>query len=76
MTQITGQKPLVTPQPQGDRRTSSFREKMAIGCKVTLRGPRMYEFLDRLISLALPRVRDFRGLSPTPSTATATTTWA
>ena len=37
---------------------------MAIGCKVTLRGPRMYEFLDRLISLALPRVRDFRGLNP------------
>ena len=37
---------------------------MAIGCKVTLRGARMYEFLDRLISLALPRVRDFRGLNP------------
>jgi large subunit ribosomal protein L5 len=41
-----------------------LREDMAIGCKVTLRGGRMYEFLDRLISLALPRVRDFRGLNP------------
>ena len=41
-----------------------LREGMPIGCKVTLRGARMYEFLDRLISLALPRVRDFRGLSP------------
>ena len=41
-----------------------LREEQAIGCKVTLRGKRMYEFLDRLISLALPRVRDFRGLDP------------
>jgi large subunit ribosomal protein L5 len=63
MTQITGQKPLVT---QSRKAVSGFklRENLAIGCKVTLRGARMYEFLDRLISLALPRVRDFRGLDP------------
>jgi large subunit ribosomal protein L5 len=63
ITQITGQKPLVTRSRQA---ISGFRlrEGMEIGCKVTLRGTRMYEFLDRLISLALPRVRDFRGLSP------------
>lgn len=64
MTQITGQKPVVTLA-----RTSvagfRLREGMAIGCKVTLRRQRMYEFLDRLISLALPRVRDFRGTSRT-----------
>lgn len=63
MTQIAGQKPVVTRA-----RTSiagfKLREGMAIGCMVTLRGSRMYEFLDRLISLALPRVRDFRGLNP------------
>jgi len=63
ITQITGQKPLVT---RSRLAISGFRlrEGMEIGCKVTLRGTRMYEFLDRLISLALPRVRDFRGLSP------------
>lgn len=60
---ITGQKPLVT---KAKKAVSAFRlrEGMEIGAKVTLRGRRMYEFLDRLISLALPRVRDFRGLSP------------
>jgi large subunit ribosomal protein L5 len=41
-----------------------LRENLPIGCKVTLRGPRMYEFLDRLISVAMPRIRDFRGVSP------------
>jgi large subunit ribosomal protein L5 len=63
LTQITGQKPLVTKSRQA---ISGFRlrEGMDIGCKVTLRGIRMFEFLDRLISLALPRVRDFRGLNP------------
>ena len=63
LTQITGQKPLVTKSRiavAGFR----LREDMAIGAKVTIRGNRMYEFLDRLISLALPRVRDFRGLNP------------
>ena len=72
MKLITGQKPVVT---KARKSIAGFklREGMAIGCKVTLRGKRMYEFLDRLISLALPRVRDFRGLNPTPSTATATT---
>jgi len=63
LAQIAGQKPLVT---KSRRAIANFRlrEGMPIGCKVTLRGLRMYEFLDRLISLALPRVRDFRGLSP------------
>lgn len=64
MSQITGQKPIVTVARKA---ISAFklREGMAIGCKVTLRGRRMYEFMDRLISLALPRVRDFRGISRT-----------
>jgi len=59
---IAGQKPVVTRAKQS---VSNFklREGMPIGCKVTLRGERMYEFLDRLITIALPRVRDFRGLS-------------
>jgi large subunit ribosomal protein L5 len=59
---ITGQKPIVTKARQA---ISAFRlrEGMPIGCKVTLRGRKMYEFMDRLISLALPRVRDFRGIS-------------
>ena len=63
LAQITGQKPLVT---KSRKAIANFRlrEDMPIGCKVTMRGPRMYEFLDRLISLALPRVRDFRGLNP------------
>src|SRR4051812_5602368 len=63
LTQITGQKPLVT---KARKAIAGFklREGLQIGCKVTLRGARMYEFLDRLISLALPRVRDFRGLDP------------
>jgi large subunit ribosomal protein L5 len=62
LTTITGQKPLVT---KAKKAISAFRlrEGMEIGAKVTLRGRRMYEFLDRLISLALPRVRDFRGLN-------------
>jgi len=62
LTQITGQKPLVT---RSRKSIANFRlrEGMEIGCKVTLRGLRMWEFLDRLISLALPRVRDFRGLN-------------
>ncbi len=59
---ISGQKPVIT---RAKRSLASFklRTGMAIGCKVTLRGDRMYEFFDRLISLAIPRVRDFRGLS-------------
>jgi large subunit ribosomal protein L5 len=60
---LTGQKPLIT---KAKKAISGFRlrEGIEIGCMVTLRGKRMYEFLDRLISLALPRVRDFRGLNP------------
>ena len=63
LAQISGQKPLVTKSRVAIA-NFRLREGLAIGCKVTLRGPRMYEFLDRLISLALPRVRDFRGLNP------------
>lgn len=60
---ITGQKPIVT---KAKKSVAAFklREGMDNGCKVTLRGPKMYEFLDRLFNLALPRVRDFRGISP------------
>lgn len=61
MTVITGQKPLVT-KSKGAVAGFKLRENLPIGCKVTLRGFRMYEFLDRLINLVLPRVRDFRGL--------------
>ena len=64
MAQVTGQKPIATLSKVA---VSGFklRENLPIGCKVTLRGRRMYEFLDRLVSVALPRVRDFRGLSST-----------
>ena len=63
LTAITGQKPSVR---RATKSIAQFklREGMAIGAKVTLRGDRMWEFLDRLLSLALPRIRDFRGLSP------------
>ena len=64
MTEITGQKPLIC---RARKSVAAFKVRAGypIGCKVTLRGARMYEFLDRLISLVLPRVRDFRGLKPT-----------
>ncbi|MDE3205474.1 MAG: 50S ribosomal protein L5 [Acidobacteriota bacterium] len=63
LTAISGQKPMVT---RAKKSIAGFklREGNAIGCKVTLRGDRMWEFLDRLISLAIPRIRDFRGLPP------------
>ena len=60
---ITGQK-VVTTKARKSVANFKLREGMPIGCKVTLRGERMYEFLDRLINLALPRVRDFRGVNP------------
>ena len=62
LTQITGQKPVVT---KAKKSIANFklREGMPIGCKVTLRGERMYQFLDKLVSVALPRVRDFRGIN-------------
>jgi large subunit ribosomal protein L5 len=63
MAVISGQKPLVTKSRVAIA-NFKLRENLPIGVKVTLRGMRMYEFLDRLISLALPRVRDFRGLNP------------
>jgi large subunit ribosomal protein L5 len=61
LTQITGQKPVVT---KAHKSIANFklREGVAIGCAVTLRGERMYEFFDRLVNVALPRVRDFRGI--------------
>ena len=60
---IAGQKPVIT---KAKKSVANFkiREGMAIGCKVTLRGEKMYEFVDRLVNLALPRVRDFRGVNP------------
>ena len=63
LTLITGQKPVVT---KAKKSIAGFklREGMPVGVKVTLRGDRMYEFVDRLVSVALPRVRDFRGVSP------------
>ena len=63
LAQITGQKPLVC---KARKSVANFklREGMPIGCKVTLRGERMYEFLDRFFNVALPRVRDFRGINP------------
>ena len=63
MTQIAGQKPIVT---RARKSVANFkvREGWPVGCKVTLRRERMYEFLDRLITIAIPRIRDFRGLNP------------
>jgi large subunit ribosomal protein L5 len=63
MEKIAGQKPVLT-RAKNSVAGFKIRKGYPIGCKVTLRGKRMYEFLDRLISIALPRVRDFRGLSP------------
>lgn len=64
LTLITGQKPVVT---HAKKSIAAFklREGMAIGCKVTLRGERMYDFFDKLVTIALPRVRDFQGVSKT-----------
>jgi len=63
MTAITGQKPVVT---KARKSVANFklREGMGIGCRVTLRGTQMWEFLDRLVNIALPRIRDFKGISP------------
>ncbi len=60
---ITGQKPVMTTAKKSIA-NFKIREGMKIGCKVTLRGDKMYEFLDRLVNLSLPRVRDFRGVNP------------
>ena len=62
LTAIAGQKPVIT-KARKSIAAFKLRENMAIGCAVTLRGERMYEFLDRLVNVALPRVRDFRGVS-------------
>ena len=63
MAAIAGQRPVIT---KASRSVASFklRKGMSVGCRVTLRGSRMYEFFDRLVNVALPRIRDFRGLSP------------
>jgi len=63
LTQIAGQKPVITRARQSIA-AFKLRKGMPIGCMVTLRGDRMYEFLDKLLNVALPRVRDFRGVSP------------
>ena len=62
MAKIAGQKPLVTKSRKSIA-TFKIRDNYPIGCKVTLRGTRMYEFLDRLVTVAIPRIRDFRGIS-------------
>ena len=62
LAKITGQKPAVTKAKKSVA-TFKVRDGQAIGCKVTLRGARMYEFLDRLVNIAIPRIRDFRGIS-------------
>jgi len=62
MMAVTGQKPIATKSKKSIAQFK-IRDNMAIGCKVTLRGERMYEFLDRLVTIALPRVKDFRGLN-------------
>jgi large subunit ribosomal protein L5 len=62
LTKITGQKPAITKAKKSVA-TFKVRDGQAIGCKVTLRGARMYEFLDRLVNIAIPRIRDFRGIS-------------
>jgi large subunit ribosomal protein L5 len=61
LAKISGQKPLITKSKKAIA-AFKLRENLPIGCKVTLRGVRMYEFLDRLVSIAIPRIRDFRGL--------------
>ena len=63
MEKITGQK-VVATKAKNSVANFKIREGMAIGCKTTLRGEKMYEFMDRLVNLALPRVRDFRGVNP------------
>jgi len=62
LTKISGQKPIIT-KARKSIATFKVREGYPIGCKVTLRGKRMYDFIDRLISIAIPRIRDFRGIS-------------
>jgi large subunit ribosomal protein L5 len=63
LTKISGQKPVVT-LARTSIATFKIRKGYPVGCMVTLRGTRMYEFLDRLVSIAIPRIRDFRGISP------------
>ena len=73
LEQITGQKAVLT-KAKNSIANFKIREGMNIGCKVTLRGEKMYEFLDRLVNLALPRVRDFRGINPNPRSSSIRST--
>ena len=75
LTQISGQKPIIT---KAKKSIANFklREGMEIGCKVTLRGEKMYQFLDKLVNIALPRVRDFRGVSKNAFDVVVTIPWA
>ena len=75
LTMIAGQRAVIT-HARKSVANYKVRDGMPIGCKVTLRGDRMYEFLDRLVTIALPRVKDFRGSTPRASTAAATSPWA
>lgn len=75
LSNITGQKAMITNSKK-DISNFKLRKHMPIGARVTLRGVKMYEFLDRLISVALPRVRDFKGINENPSTGAATIPWA
>ena len=63
LTQIVGQKPVITPAQKNPLLDLNYVLVLAIGCKATLRGERMYEFYDKLVTIAIPRLRDFRGLS-------------
>ena len=74
ITAITGQKAVATVARKSVA-NFKLREGMHVGVKVTLRHDRMWDFLNRLLNVALPRVRDFRGIARTPSTAAATTAW-
>jgi len=75
MTKIAGQKPVVTKAKKSIA-TFKVRKDYPVGCMVTLRGKRMYEFLDRLVTVAIPRIRDFGAYPAGPSTGAATTAWA
>lgn len=74
LTQLAGQKPVIT-KAKTSIANFKLREGMEIGCKVTLRGNKMYEFLDKLMNVALPRVRDFRGVNGNALMVVGTTLW-
>ena len=75
LTAISGQKPIITKARKSEA-GFKIREGYPVGCKVTLRRQRMYEFLERLVGVAIPRIRDFRGLNPKSFDGAATSPWA